>query len=107
MRKKFTIELECSDERERDIIFDIISEHELIPTLYRNHSTVNEEFDIKQLVVLSNELVRCLYTKLSGFLKVQAGLVEPLLNYKRRILDTIYESYRCVLLGADVLGKCV
>tara|TARA_R110001599_G_scaffold15969_1_gene65793 strand:- start:448 stop:735 length:288 start_codon:yes stop_codon:yes gene_type:complete len=73
MSKKYKIELQCSDERERDIIFDIISEHELIPTLYRNHSTVNEEFDIKELVVLSNELVRCLYTKLSGRVSKGAG----------------------------------
>ena len=63
---KYKIELVFSNKKERDIIVDVINEHELISTIYTNNSTVTEGLDIKEFTVLSESLTHNLYQALSG-----------------------------------------
>jgi|TARA_R100000278_G_scaffold111498_1_gene89047 hypothetical protein len=69
-RKEYKIEITCADEKERNILFDIITQHELISTLY-NNDIDNENFHTKHLVLLSETLTENLYSKLTE--RVRSG----------------------------------
>ena len=64
-RKEYKIEITCADEQERDILFDIIEQHELITTMY-DQDIDNENFHSKHLALLSNTLTNNLYQAFSG-----------------------------------------
>tara|TARA_R110000765_G_scaffold416402_1_gene518240 strand:+ start:99 stop:314 length:216 start_codon:yes stop_codon:yes gene_type:complete len=63
--KNYKIQLTFSSEVERNIIVDVIREHELISTIY-SQSTKTEKLDCKYLTVLNETLTDNLYKSLTG-----------------------------------------
>ena len=62
--KEYKIEITCADEKERNILFDIIKQHELITAIY-DRDMDNENFHSKQLVLANGTLTENLYSKLT------------------------------------------
>ena len=62
--KKYKIKITCSDKKERDILFDIIKQHELITVIYDNHAQ-SDNVDSKNLTLANNTLAENLYNKLT------------------------------------------
>ena len=55
MVKEYKIEITCADEKERNILFDIIKQHELITAIY-DRDMDNENFHSRQLVLANDTL---------------------------------------------------
>ena len=62
--KEYKIEITCADEKERNILFDIIKQHELITAIY-DRDMDNENFHSRQLVLANDTLTEILYSKLT------------------------------------------
>ena len=61
----YKVQITCSSEVERNIIADIIKNHDLISTMY-SQEIKNDKIDCKYLTVLDETLTDNLYASLTG-----------------------------------------